>query len=198
MQGVEIAHSNIHSIYELLGCVKGLVLHIQSCRISMTQDNNRMSERNQSEKPVRMVLQRPEALNLTSDSSNGHLQEGVYGQRDILHDTLWPTTTSRMIWNGHFVFIFNFHFGGRWERKREDTKRCGNEWDLGTWCEIHKESPKVKKITLKWKIIKTNFRKKKDNTAHLQHNTYFHLFFINFDTSLRFFFLIIVTFSTIM
>jgi hypothetical protein len=35
--GFELAHSNIYSIYELLALVKGRVLQIQGCRISMTQ-----------------------------------------------------------------------------------------------------------------------------------------------------------------
>ena len=43
IQGFVLAHPNIYPIYELLACVKGLVLQIQSCRISMTQGNNRIS-----------------------------------------------------------------------------------------------------------------------------------------------------------
>jgi hypothetical protein len=45
IQGFELAHLNIYSIYELLDFVKGLALQIQSCRISMTQGNNRISKR---------------------------------------------------------------------------------------------------------------------------------------------------------
>ena len=48
----ELTHPNIYSIYELLEHVKGPVLQIQSCRISMTQGNNRISERSPSEVPV--------------------------------------------------------------------------------------------------------------------------------------------------
>ena len=47
-QGVKLAHPNIYPIYELPECVKGLVLQIQSCRISMTQGNNRTSIREES------------------------------------------------------------------------------------------------------------------------------------------------------
>ena len=43
IQGFELAHPNIYPIYELLQPVL-------SCRISMTQDNNRMSEKS----PVRI------------------------------------------------------------------------------------------------------------------------------------------------
>ena len=38
-QGYELAYSGIHSVYDLLENVKGPVLQIQSCRISMTQGN---------------------------------------------------------------------------------------------------------------------------------------------------------------
>ncbi|KAL6036404.1 hypothetical protein STEG23_012635, partial [Scotinomys teguina] len=39
------AHSNTYLIYELLACVKGSDLQIQSYRISMIPDNNRVSKR---------------------------------------------------------------------------------------------------------------------------------------------------------
>ncbi|EDM11927.1 rCG63642 [Rattus norvegicus] len=50
--------------------VKGLVLQIQSfSRISMTQGNNRISERRTSEDPVLIVQQKEaKALNQTNDS----------------------------------------------------------------------------------------------------------------------------------
>jgi hypothetical protein len=48
--GTTQAHLNIYLIYELLKHVKGPVLQIQSCRISMTQDNKRITERS----PVRI------------------------------------------------------------------------------------------------------------------------------------------------
>jgi hypothetical protein len=52
MQGLELVHPNIYSIYELLEDVKESALQIQSCRISMRQGNNRISERSPSEHPV--------------------------------------------------------------------------------------------------------------------------------------------------
>ena len=55
IQGFELAHPNIYPIYELLECMKGPVLQIQSCRISMTQGNNRISKRSPSEDPVLIV-----------------------------------------------------------------------------------------------------------------------------------------------
>ena len=44
-----LAHPNIHFIYESLEHVEGTNLQIQNSRISMTQDNNRISKRNPSE-----------------------------------------------------------------------------------------------------------------------------------------------------
>jgi hypothetical protein len=45
IQGFGLAHPSIYPIYDQLEHVKGWVLQIQSCRISMTQDNNRISDR---------------------------------------------------------------------------------------------------------------------------------------------------------
>ncbi|GAB1287890.1 Golgi pH regulator [Apodemus speciosus] len=67
-QGCKSAHSIIYPICELLEHVKELVLQSQSCRVSMTQGDNRRSERSPSEDPVLTVWQKPEALNQTSDS----------------------------------------------------------------------------------------------------------------------------------
>ena len=44
-QGYELAHPNIHPDCDPLEHVKGLVLQTQSCRISMTQDNNRRTRK---------------------------------------------------------------------------------------------------------------------------------------------------------
>ena len=45
----QIQSFELEPIYELLVYVKKVVLQIQSCRISMTQGNNRISERSPSE-----------------------------------------------------------------------------------------------------------------------------------------------------
>ena len=55
LKGTELAHPSIYSIWELLYCLKELVLENQSYKISMTQDNNRISERSPSEDPVLIV-----------------------------------------------------------------------------------------------------------------------------------------------
>jgi hypothetical protein len=55
IQSFELAHPNIYSIYELLEHMKVLVLQIQNCRISMTRNNNRLSQRSPSEAPVLIV-----------------------------------------------------------------------------------------------------------------------------------------------
>jgi hypothetical protein len=55
IQGFELTHPNIYPIYELLESVKDPVLQSQSCRISRTQGNNRISERSPREDPVLIV-----------------------------------------------------------------------------------------------------------------------------------------------
>jgi hypothetical protein len=55
---------NIYPIYELLEHMKGLVLQTQSYRISMTQGNNRKSERSPSIDSV----EKPGASNPINDS----------------------------------------------------------------------------------------------------------------------------------
>lgn len=62
IQGSELAHPNVYSTCELLEHVKGLVLLIQSCRISMTLCNSRRSQKSASEDPVLMIQQKPEAV----------------------------------------------------------------------------------------------------------------------------------------
>jgi hypothetical protein len=74
--------------------VKGPVLPIQSCRISMTRGNNRTT-RSPSEDPVLMVSQKPEILNQTNDSSKWALASedvwtGVY--RETHCDTCYSST----------------------------------------------------------------------------------------------------------
>ena len=68
IQGLELAHLNIYLIYELLECMTGPNLQIQSCRNSMTQDCNRMSQKSPSEDLVLMVWQQPGALNQSKHS----------------------------------------------------------------------------------------------------------------------------------
>jgi hypothetical protein len=56
-----LGHPNIYPIYDLLEHMKGLVLQIQSCRISMKQGNNGIAERSPDVAPVLIVQQKPEA-----------------------------------------------------------------------------------------------------------------------------------------
>jgi hypothetical protein len=44
IQGFELAHPNIYPVYDLLECMKGLVLQIQSFMISMTQGSSNISK----------------------------------------------------------------------------------------------------------------------------------------------------------
>jgi hypothetical protein len=50
-----LAHPNIYPVDEPQEYVKGPVLHVQSCRISITQGNNRISKRSPFEVPVLTV-----------------------------------------------------------------------------------------------------------------------------------------------
>jgi hypothetical protein len=49
--GFELAYPNIYPIYELQEHVKGLMLLNQSCRISITQSDNRISEKSPGKDP---------------------------------------------------------------------------------------------------------------------------------------------------
>ena len=68
IQGFEIAQPKIYIIYEHLGFIKGAVLLIQSCRISMTQGSNRITGRSLGEDPILMVSQGLEILRQTKDA----------------------------------------------------------------------------------------------------------------------------------
>lgn len=60
IQDLKLDHPNIHPIFELLErMVKRSVLQNQSSRMSMTQGNHRVSERDPGEDPVWMVRQKP-------------------------------------------------------------------------------------------------------------------------------------------
>lgn len=54
-----MGHPKIYIIYKQLVFMKGPVLLLQSCRVSMTQCNNRIT-RNPSEVPILMLSQKPE------------------------------------------------------------------------------------------------------------------------------------------
>ena len=56
--GLGLAHSIIYPIFDLLECVKGLVLWNKNPRISMTRDNSTIAERSFGEGPVVTVCQR--------------------------------------------------------------------------------------------------------------------------------------------
>ena len=68
IQGSELSHPNIYIICKGLGIKQGPVLLFQSCRISMTQSNNRITGRSPGEHPVLMVSEKPKVSNQTNDS----------------------------------------------------------------------------------------------------------------------------------
>jgi len=70
MKGFEFARSNICPMGELLKCMMGLVLQNRSCRISITQSNNEMSERSLGEVSVLMEWWKPGAMYLTNGGCN--------------------------------------------------------------------------------------------------------------------------------
>jgi hypothetical protein len=69
-------------INELLEPVKELVPLIQSCRIFMTQGNNRILERSPSENPV--LIQIDVSIGGSMTHCNEHLQAKKFGQNGII------------------------------------------------------------------------------------------------------------------
>jgi hypothetical protein len=55
IQGFELAHPNIYSIYELLKHLKGWSYRTNAACVSMIQDNNRLSKRSLGQDPVLMA-----------------------------------------------------------------------------------------------------------------------------------------------
>ena len=56
----ELAHSEIYITCDLSESVKGRALMTQSCRISGTQGNNRMTRKSPDEDSMLMMSQKPE------------------------------------------------------------------------------------------------------------------------------------------
>jgi hypothetical protein len=67
IQGSELTHPQTFIICKWLGFMKGPVLLIQSCRLSMTQGKDKITRR-RNEDPKLMVSQKPETSNQTHDS----------------------------------------------------------------------------------------------------------------------------------
>lgn len=65
-QGSGLIHANNHHNCELLEHVKELDLQMQRCRTSLTQGNNKVSQRSPSESPVRREQQK----SAPADSTN--------------------------------------------------------------------------------------------------------------------------------
>jgi hypothetical protein len=56
--GSELARPQTYIICELLGCMKGLLVQIENCKISLTQGNNRITRRSSTELLLLMVSQK--------------------------------------------------------------------------------------------------------------------------------------------
>lgn len=142
--GFELAHLITEPLHELLECMKGPMLQNQSCQISMTEGNNRISKRVLLRIHYWQCIrsQRPRTTSITH--CHGHLQRKLFGQMYILCDTLWHTTAPVV----RFSFLFfNFYLcfllQGRLQRWRAGIVGWGDEWDWGTCCEIHKNINKI-------------------------------------------------------
>jgi len=135
IQGSELVHPNIYPINEVLKCMKGPVLQIQSCRISMTGQQQDMQEESRWESSTDSVGEaRGLKANRWVSLQWTFASKEVRTKGFILCDTLWHTTVSH---NEMFLSL-----GARGEclqEQREGTKGQGNEWGWGAWCEIHEE-----------------------------------------------------------
>jgi hypothetical protein len=92
---------------EWLSWIKRQVLLIQSCKISMTQGNNRITERSPGEDPILTMSQKPEISNQINDSLQWiftmNIAMNMCGQRDTLWDKLWHSTAS--IWDVFMPYL---------------------------------------------------------------------------------------------
>lgn len=118
------------TICVLLALLKGSVFKNQNCRISITQNNSRLSERSPSEDSDIDSVAEAKGLKQTGDSLQWMLQVKLFGQRDIWCDTPCHTTAS----------TFLSSIGRRFQGWSADMEGLGNEWGRSVWCEIHKES----------------------------------------------------------
>ena len=120
-QGSEVAHPKIYVNCKWLEFMKGPVLLIQTCRISMTQAGQRQDTlRKPGEDPGLMVSQKPEILNLTNDSS-----QWIFAREDMWTRvcTVRHTVTHCSFHNQMFSYVFVFCLwllfcGGRLQEQR--------------------------------------------------------------------------------
>jgi hypothetical protein len=130
-------HSSIFPIHDLLGRVNGPVLWIQSCRVSVTQGNNRISQRSLVRSQYWHCSRQPEAWNWSQCSE--HLQVKLFRQRPycVIHT---PRHAVRAFFFFFFYFCFLFSFEGGSCKGGEQRWR-----DWGSRYEIHKDSKVFKK-----------------------------------------------------
>lgn len=97
----------VYYIYELLDYVKRPILKIQSCRISTTQGNKRLSKRSPDKNSALIVYQKPEALNQTEDSL-----QCSFASKDVLTKgyTVWHITASVIRWLLLFILSYFISF----------------------------------------------------------------------------------------
>lgn len=122
---IDLAHPNIYPIYELLEHMEGPVLLNQSCRISVTHDNSRISKRSLYKGPELVVQKKPETQNQTNDSL-----PQIFASKTV--DTradCWPEQ-----WLDFFLilsFIFYCLLRCRLQRCKVDWEGSENKWTWG-------------------------------------------------------------------
>lgn len=106
-QGSKFTHPNIHPIYDLAQHLKGPVLQFQSFKISMTQDNSRVSRRSPSEGPVSKCSRNWRLQSRPMSLCSEHLQVILYRPKSRRCDSLYHTSASTMRFS---FFFFSFTF----------------------------------------------------------------------------------------
>ena len=113
-----VALPKIYIICKLLKHVKGPILKIQSCRISMTQGNNRITGRSPGKDSVWWNRSQMDPLNQTNDSLQWTFaSEDVWAERyTVVHTVTHNSFPNEMFSMLCFVlfgfFVFHFILGG--------------------------------------------------------------------------------------
>ena len=129
IQGSEMAHPQ--NLYHLgrVGTHKR-ANPTESCRISMTQSNNRIAGRSPHEDPTMMVSQKPQILNQTNGYCNEHLQVKFMWTKGytVGHTVLSASRTRCFLYL--VVCLCVFYFG--WlQGQRVDMRGQGDEQAWG-------------------------------------------------------------------
>lgn len=132
IKGSVLSHFKNYIICRWLGCVKGPIILIQSCRTSMMQGNNRITRR-PGEDPILIVSEKPGTTNQT----NGSLQwtfardnvwtEGYTVRHTVTHYSLHD----EMSFCALDVCVLCCILGSMFQERRVNTRRLGDEQNWG-------------------------------------------------------------------